>query len=200
MSTNIHSMPRVSRAETESNRVAIKEASARLFKQHGLGVSVADVMAAAGLTHGGFYGHFASKDELAAVACAHAFHESRERWRKRLAGKSGRDESLAALVDGYLSTRNRANAGTGCPTAGLAVDVAREAPGKPVRKAYVDGLNELVDVLATVQHTGDPERDRQAALAQYATMVGALILARATLGDAISNDIMAAAKQHLLAG
>ena len=75
-------MPRVSKEQTDRNRLLIEAASARLFKERGLnGVSVTDIMASAGLTHGGFYGHFESKDELAAVACERAFGESVVRWR-----------------------------------------------------------------------------------------------------------------------
>ena len=91
-------MPRVSRAEAESHRQQITEASARLFKERGInGVSVADLMGAAGLTHGGFYGHFESKDALAGVAVAHAFEQSAERWRKRAAGKPDDPGRRAAL-------------------------------------------------------------------------------------------------------
>ena len=78
-------MPRVSREQTDINRLAIEDASSRLFREQGIkAVSVADLMAAAGLTHGGFYGHFESKDALAAVACAKAFEQSAGRWEKRL--------------------------------------------------------------------------------------------------------------------
>ena len=74
-------MPRVSKEQTDLNRSAIENVSAKLFREKGFnGVSVSDLMAAAGLTHGGFYGHFSSKDELAAVACANAFDHAVERW------------------------------------------------------------------------------------------------------------------------
>ena len=190
-------MPRVSKAETELNRTAIEDASARLFRERGLGVSVAEVMAAAGLTHGGFYGHFESKDALAAIACTRAFGESFERWNKRLAGKHGRAESLAGLVDGYLSPRNLGSAGHGCSITGFATDVSREPADKPIRQAYADGLEELIGILAGVQDTGDPSQDRHEALGQLSTMVGALVLARATRGNALSNEIVAAAKDRL---
>ena len=79
-------MARASRAVADQHRTAIEASSARLFRQHGLhGVSVAQVMADAGLTHGGFYGHFASKDELAAVACQRAFDDSNARWQRIVA-------------------------------------------------------------------------------------------------------------------
>src|SRR5450755_3770239 len=100
-------MPRVSRAEAESHREQITDASARLFKERGLkGVSVADLMGAAGLTHGGFYGHFESKDALAGIAVAHAFEQSAERWHKRIAGKLDDPARRAALVDKFLTPQS----------------------------------------------------------------------------------------------
>lgn len=98
-------MPRVSKAEAEKNRAIIEQVSARLFREQGFhGISVADLMSAAGLTHGGFYGHFESKDALAAIACERAFEESVERWRKRVDAAPDRAAALESLLDGYLST------------------------------------------------------------------------------------------------
>ena len=194
-------MPRVSRVVTEKNRAAIERESARLFREQGLqGVSVAELMAAAGLTHGGFYGHFASKDALAAVACTKAFDEAVERWEARISGTTDPKSALTALVDGYLSSRNRGLAGSGCPVAALATDVAREPEGKPIKDAYLAGLRRLIGVLVALQFTDDPTRNRSVALAQLSTMVGALVLARATKGHALSNEIMAAARENILGG
>src|SRR5579862_1264533 len=119
-------MPRVCRAETEKNRSAIRQASARLFREQGLRASVNDVMGAAGLTHGGFYGHFASKEELAGEACSHAFSESVARWKTRAAAHAETKAALCALIESYLSTRTRDDAGRSCPIVALACDVARE--------------------------------------------------------------------------
>ena len=113
-------MPRVSRAEAESHRQQITEASARLFKERGInGVSVADLMGAAGLTHGGFYGHFQSKDALAGVAVAHAFAQSAERWRKRVAAQPDDAAGRAAIVDKFLSAQSIKEVGLGCPSVSL---------------------------------------------------------------------------------
>src|SRR3981189_2343826 len=117
-------MPRVSRVVTEKNRAAIERESARLFREQGLqGVSVAELMAAAGLTHGGFYGHFESKDALATVACTKAFDEAVERWKERISGTRDPKSALTALLDGYLSSRTRRLAGSGCPGAGWGTGV-----------------------------------------------------------------------------
>src|ERR1700750_473587 len=100
-------MPRVSRAEAESHREQITEASARLFRERGLkGVSVYDLMGAAGLTHGRFYGHFESTNALAGVAVAHAFEQSAERWNKRIASKPDDAARRALLVDKFLTPQS----------------------------------------------------------------------------------------------
>ncbi len=192
-------MPRVSRAQAETHREAITDVSARLFKEHGVkAVSVADLMGAAGLTHGGFYGHFESKDALAGVAVAHAFGQSVERWRKRAGAQPDDASRRESLVAAYFTPYSVRHAGVGCPTVALAGDVAREPADAPIRAAYVDGLESLVEILASTEHTGSAETDRQAALADYATMVGALLLARATSGTPTSDAILAAARARLL--
>lgn len=191
-------MPRVSRAEAEQNRAIIEQVSARLFREQGFhGISVADLMSAAGLTHGGFYGHFESKDALAAIACTRAFEESTERWRKRADSAPDRATALEGMIEGYLSTRNRNAVGAGCPIAALATDVAREPEDKPVHKAFVAGFSEQLQILESVQPGDDAESNRADALAQMSMLVGALVLARATRGNALSNEILTAAREHL---
>lgn len=191
-------MPRVSREQADNHRLAIEDASARLFREQGLKVSVSDLMAAAGLTHGGFYGHFESKDALAAVACARAFEQSAERWRKRVAGKPDRAAAMTALVEGYLSPQSRNTLGSGCPAAALAGDVAREPSDKPIHEAYVAGVKRQLAMLLSLQDSGDEEVDRGEALAQFSTLVGALVLARATRGDPLSGEFLDAARARLV--
>ncbi len=192
-------MPRVSRAQAQSHREQITDASARLFKERGLkAVSVADLMGAAGLTHGGFYGHFESKDALAGVAAAHAFGQSAERWKKRAAAESDDAARRAALVDKFLTHKSMKDVGMGCPSVSMAGDVAREPADAPIRAAYVDGLETLVRILSSVEAGPDDATKRRAALADYATMAGALLLARATEGAPLSAEILAAARARLL--
>jgi TetR/AcrR family transcriptional regulator, transcriptional repressor for nem operon len=191
-------VPRVSREQADNNRIAITEASARLFRERGIdNVSVAELMAAAGLTHGGFYGHFESKEELAAEACRWAFGRSVERWKTRVGEKSDRTLARAALADNYLSAQSRGSPGASCPATAFAADVARESADAPIRAAYAAGVEELLKVLASVQETDTPRSDREGALADLATMVGGLILARATQGDPISDEFLAAARRRL---
>ena len=192
-------MPRVSKEQTDRNRAAIEQASARLFREKGFnGVSVADLMGAAGLTHGGFYGHFSSKDELAAVACANAFSQASERWQARIKNKTDAQSALHAILDPYLSTRMVKNMGNGCPAATLSVDVARESPDKPVRAAYQAGTAQLVEILAALSSSDDPAERRKQALVQWSTMVGVMMLASATDGDPISDELLAAVREHML--
>jgi len=189
-------MPRVSREQADKNRLAVEAAASRLFREHGIdGVTVADLMAAAGLTHGGFYGHFDSKDALAVVACERAFDESVRRWDGLTARQPG-SSARAAMHENYLNAAHRDHPGKGCPAAALAADVARQDEDSPVRQAYVAGVKQLVATLAGMQdETGAPAR--RAAMAQLATMVGALTLARATQGDALSGQFLSAAREFL---
>jgi TetR/AcrR family transcriptional repressor of nem operon len=190
-------MPRVCRAETEKNRTAIRRASSRLFREQGLRASVSDVMSAAGLTHGGFYGHFGSKDELAAEACAAAFAESAARWRKRIGNAADPAKARAALIEGYLAAQNRAAIGTGCPIAALATDVARESRGKPVRSAFRAGLERLIEMLTEVEPP-PAGAARARALTELSTLVGAMVLARATDATPLSDELLQAAASSLL--
>ena len=191
-------MPRASKAQTAKNHAAIEQVSSRLFREQGLRVSVKDVMSAAGLTHGGFYGHFGSKDELAAQACTAAFSESVERWRKRIGGAKDRRSARTALIEAYLTAERRAAVGAGCPIAGLATDVAREPEGKPVKKAFRAGLEELIDMLAKVQSTRAAGTAHEEAVVQMATLVGALVLARATEGSELSEEFLSTTRRRLL--
>ncbi len=194
-------MPRASKQQAENHRLAITDASARLMRERGIhGVSVSDLMAAAGLTHGGFYGHFASKERLAAEACCHAFSESAQRWKLRIAAHPDRASALQALTDAYLSTRSRDTPGTSCPATALAGDIAREPPDAALRAAFVTGTGQLIDVLSSLQSSGDTAASRREAMAQFATMVGAVILSRATAGDALSDEILQAARARLAGG
>src|SRR5262249_45975573 len=92
----------------------------------------------------------------------------------------------------------RSSVGTGCPIAGLAVDVGREAAGKPVRAAFRKGLEDLIEILAGVQSTKKPADARDRAVAQMATLVGAMVLARATEGNALSDEFLAASGRQPL--
>jgi TetR/AcrR family transcriptional repressor of nem operon len=191
-------MPRVSRAQAAAHHQAIEAAASRLFRERGLqAVSVADVMAEAGLTHGGFYTHYASKDALAAAACAAAFAFAADKWQRRIAAAPSPAGAKRAIAEGYLRSTHCDPAVATCPTATLVTDVARAKPGAPIRSAYLDGVREQIDTLAKLGASGDAARDRSAACVQLATMMGALLLARATHGDPIAEEITTAVRAHL---
>jgi TetR/AcrR family transcriptional repressor of nem operon len=191
-------MPRVSREQTERNRAQIEAASVQLFKERGLnGVSVADIMASAGLTHGGFYGHFESKDELAAIACTHAFEESTARWRALVTDDADEQALVDALAKHYLNPAQRDHPGTSCAAAGLAVDIAREPDDKPVRGIYTRGIKAMLDILCSFSRARQSKKVRQRAIARLSMLVGALTLARAVRNDPLSDEILAAVRAYL---
>ncbi|BCJ46575.1 TetR family transcriptional regulator [Actinoplanes ianthinogenes] len=177
-------MGRVSQAQARENRERIVATAAGLFRERGIaGVSVADISAAAGLTHGGFYKQFESKDALVTEAIGYAFAEQATRLTE-----TGARDGRRALLDAYLSIGHRDEPAAGCPTAGFAGDVARAAGGEPARDAYAEGVEAYARMLGT---TGEPD------LAAVSTMVGALLLARATAGTALSERILTAARDSL---
>jgi TetR/AcrR family transcriptional repressor of nem operon len=192
-------MPRVSRQQTDANRATITEAAARLIRERGIdGLSVADLMASAGLTHGGFYGHFESKDALAASACRTAFEQSLQRWNRRVSAAVDAPAARAALIEAYLSKLSRSSPGTSCPATALAADVARQNPAAPVRDAYVEGTEALLGILTALEPGGDAASARRTALAEFSLLLGALLLSRATAGHALSDECLAAAHALLL--
>jgi TetR/AcrR family transcriptional repressor of nem operon len=189
-------MPRVSRLQTDKNRAAIEVVAARLFQEQGInGVSVAEVMGAAGLTHGGFYGHFDSKEALAAVACFKAFEQSAARRAEKIArNDNDPGAALAEITDVYLGREHRDNPGTGCPALALAGDIAREAEGKPVRAAYLESLKHMLATFTQLESTAGASDPEQAAQMRLALLVGTLTLARATAGDPLSDAILEAGR------
>jgi len=178
----------VSREAAAATRERILEVAGTLFRERGFdGIGVADIMKRAGLTHGGFYGHFASKDDLAAEITGRVV--SREGWMQRLSGKA--NPSLKDVVRGYLTTRHRDDPGTGCLFAALGSDVARQPTA--VRRAFTDGLKNRVDALRELIPGRSAAARRRQALATISGMVGALMLSRAVDDPKLSADILDAA-------
>lgn len=191
-------MPRVSRKQADLNREIIVEAATRLFRERGLhGISVVDVMGAAGLTHGGFYGHFESREALAQEASGRAFAQSTERWKERMAEHDDKDAARWALIEPYLSAASRDNPGDSCPVVAFAGDICHEAAGSRLRETFMEGLNGLLDTFGSLMDRDDTASNRQQALVQFSLMVGALTLARATQGKPLSDEILEAALSFL---
>ncbi len=193
-------MARASREEADKHREEVVGAAARLFRERGIGgVSVPELMGEAGLTHGGFYRHFKSKDDLAALACSAAFAELAATIAAIDARHQGDGEAAEReLLETYLSAAHRDDPGSGCPTAALCGDVARETKGSALRNAYAKGVHGMVDNLAKLGIGKNRSQDHAKALAELSTMVGALVLARATRGDKLSGEILDAARKSLL--
>ena len=190
---------KVSREQAALNRERIVETAARLFREKGYdGIGVADLMKNAGLTHGGFYGHFASKEDLMIEACQHALEKSLEGWRTKVAQDP--QQALPAIVDNYLTPKHRDQPGTGCPAAAMGVDVARMSPG--ARPAFTQATRQqfalLQDLMPDNTPDGTPERRRQQAIATFSAMVGAMVLARSIDDEALSQEILDAVKAQLL--
>ncbi|HTH96070.1 MAG TPA: TetR family transcriptional regulator [Stellaceae bacterium] len=192
-------MARVSRAQAERHREDIAEVAARLFRERGIsGVSIAELTGACGLTHGGFYGHFESKDHLAAEAVARAFSHSKAKWHEARQTAQGPTEALATIIARYLRTGHRDDPGPGCAASALVGDIAREAEGKPVRAVYAAGIDGLIEEMAELiaEETGiTPDDARIRAIAQFASLTGAIALARATKGTGLSDEILTAVRK-----
>jgi TetR/AcrR family transcriptional repressor of nem operon len=185
---------KVSREQAAHNRARVLQAAARLFRERGFdGVGVADLMASVGLTHGGFYAQFPSKEDLVAEACAAALDASVARWQKA-AGAAPRD-AAGAVVDSYLSCAHRDAPGSGCALAALGTEIARQGP--LVREVVTEGVRDLVAVLADTMPGKTAEERRHAALGSFATMVGAMVLARAVADEKLSREVLAAAKERI---
>ena len=185
---------RVTREQAAENRDRVLDAAARLFRERGFGgVGVAELMNEAGLTHGGFYGQFGSKDELKAQACERAAAQTLAHWRE--AADKHPDDALPALLATYLSASHRDNPGRGCLVAALAGDAVREGP--EVRGAVSAAAMAMFDTLADVVPGQTRAQKRQRAAVALASMVGALVLSRAIDDDALSNEILRAVKTTL---
>lgn len=132
-------MGRVSQAQAEENRRRVVETASRLFREHGTHVSVADLMKASGLTHGGFYKQFASKEALVNEATAHAFNEFTRLQQDKVEQSGTRGPAQRALIDSYLSVEHRDNPAEGCPVAALAIDMAREPEDREASRIFTEG-------------------------------------------------------------
>ncbi len=175
-------MGRVSRAQAQENRQRVVATASRMFREKGTAVSVADLMKAVGLTHGGFYKQFASKEDLIDEAIVRAFDDPAAHSAVAADEHGGEHEAARrTLIQRYLSIWHRDHAGDGCPVSGFAADLGRES-GHAARApdVYINGVRNLAAQLATGDDNG---------MAQFCTMVGALALARATRGDPISEEL-----------
>jgi len=169
----------------ETHARIVKKASVKLRERGAHGIGVADLMKEAGLTHGGFYAHFASREALVVEAA----------WRRKTEPLPPA-ERFAAIVESYLSAAHRDDPGHGCALPALAAEIGRESV--KTRRAFAAKLEEMVEMLAERIPDVSAEAAREQAMAALATMVGTLVLARAG-GSKLSDDILAAGRDALLA-
>ena len=168
--------------ETAARHERIVKEASRLFRERGFeNVTVAEVMKAAGLTHGAFYAHFDSKDELQAAAVAYGIKVSHERLQLSTS-KKGKE----SYTDRYLSRRHRDNPGDGCTMAALAQEVARSTP--ELKAAFEQGLENILSAKGA---------DRKEAIFWTAAIMGGVVLARAVQDPRLSDEILGSVRQKL---
>ncbi len=185
---------KVSREKCAENRARILEVASTLFRSKGFdGVGVADIMQAAGLTHGGFYGHFESKEDLAAQASEATMVRTASYW-DGLAENASK-QTLQSVVENYLSKGHRDNPGGGCMFSSLATEAARQTG--PVRTAFTNGLRPALNALAKMAPGTTRTARRRKAIAIMAEMIGAMVMARAVDDIDLSDEILDASLRDL---
>jgi TetR/AcrR family transcriptional repressor of nem operon len=184
-----------SQSEKTLHHDRIVEVAARRIREVGTDApGVAQIMAGAGLTHGGFYKHFGSRDELITEAAERTYAESELTARQVI---DGADDPLAAFVDWYLSSEHRDDPGSGCSVVALGNDVAR-ASGV-VRSGYTDQVRRYLALLDELLGTDAADRPSADATAALATLAGAVLVARAVDDPELSERMLLDARAALLA-
>jgi TetR/AcrR family transcriptional repressor of nem operon len=179
---------RVSKKTAAKNRERILTSAARLFRENGISATGVDAITEdAGLTHGGLYSQFGSKEAIAAEAIRFALARSKRVWQRALERNPGK-RALPAIVDGYLSRAHRDAPGTGCVVAALGTDIARQP--RRVRQAFTREIKDELEFLSRLMSNGDHSRSYEDAIVAFASMAGALILARAVNDEALSDLIL----------
>ena len=185
---------RTSSEQKAETRQRIMEQAGRLFRRHGIdGVGVDAVMHGVGLTHGGFYGHFASKEALAAEVCADALTRSAAGWAS-IRCEHGPAAALAMIAENYLGAASLPDGERGCIVPVLGAELARRQAPRP---ALTDALRVMVETLAACLPRRRRRSARERAMAKVATMVGAVLLARLSSDAAFSAEIIEAARAEV---
>ena len=183
-----------SQTEKTRNHDRIVEVAARRIREAGTDApGVAEIMSSAGLTHGGFYKHFGSRDELIAEAAEHTYAESEAAARQVI---DGADDPLAAFVDWYLSPEHRDDPGSGCSVVALGNDAARGS--NVVRSAYTGQVRRYLVLLDELLGSDLDERPSADATAALSTLAGAVLVARAVDDPQLSDQILRDARTKLL--
>ena len=186
---------RLTKEQAEANRQRILAEAGELFRERGFdGISVAELMQAAGFTHGGFYNHFDSKSDLIAAVTGELLGAASARLRARTAPEKGtKSDTFSKYVDTYLSLAARDTPRRACPISTLSQDVARQ--DGEVKQAFAQGLRDYIEAFtaALPERAETAEERRQSAIAAFAALIGGLLMARAVAGadEAFSREILA---------
>lgn len=188
-------MKRLATRSKEATHDRIVEAAARAIRRSGYnGTGVADIMSDAGLTHGGFYAHFPSREAMLAEAADRAGGES-VAMMERIAASLPPEQVLPAMMQAYLSKEHLESIETGCATAALCSEMPRQAP--EVRRAATRRIKEMIDLVSRQSPDWGQPGAHERALVTIATMVGTLVLARAVDDSRLSDALRKAALKHL---
>jgi TetR/AcrR family transcriptional regulator, transcriptional repressor for nem operon len=185
-----------SKANKQRSRELIVKTAAKVFRERGVdGIGLADLMKAAGLTHGGFYGHFDSRDDLIAEAVERALGESGKSMASIVEGGLPRKMALVRLIDAYLSVAHRDQLGTSCAVAIMANDVSRS--NARCRSAYTRQVEIYLDLLVGLIATEKRKSRKSKAIAALSTLVGAVSMARAVNDEKLSRELLRVAADEL---
>ncbi|MBB2750175.1 UNVERIFIED_ORG: TetR/AcrR family transcriptional repressor of nem operon [Rhizobium aethiopicum] len=180
---------RVSRAQAEANRETVINVASRLFREHGFdGIGLKDLMKGAGLTQGGFYKQFESKDDLVALASGRAMESAIRRWSRVAAGSA---DPFDAVVGMYLSTGHQGEKSDGCPLAALGSDAARQS--EEVRLPFQNGIEAHLQVLDELIPASDGAKPYDKAMVVLSLMVGAVTISRIMTDQGMSERLLEAA-------
>lgn len=189
-------MARTPASSKEATRDRIVDAAARAIRRSGYnGTGVADIMKAAGLTHGGFYAHFDSREAMLAEAADRAGRDAVVLM-ERVAASVPPQQALQAMARAYLSETHVKSIETGCATAALGSEMPRQSPD--VRRAATRRIKEMIDLVARHSPDWGQAGAHEHALVAVSTMVGALVLARAVDDARLSDALREAALNHLI--
>ncbi len=179
----------------ETHARIVKKAATRLREKGAHGIGVADLMKDAGLTHGGFYAHFDSREALVIEAFNYAMDRANERWRKATA-EVPPEKRLALIVDGYLTALHRDEPGQGCAVPALGAEIARESP--KTRKAFALKLDQMIEMIADQIQDLPRKAARKQAMATLATMMGTIVMSRIAGNGEMSDEILSAGREAVL--
>ena len=176
----------------ETHGRIVAKASMRLREKGLHGIGVADLMKEAGLTHGGFYAHFKSREALVIEAFSQTMDASIRHWRESVQDTPP-DERLEKLVGNYLTARHRDAPGRGCAVPTLGADITRESP--KTRRAFAAKVEEMIAQIAAFLPAASKQEAKRQAVVALSTMIGTLLLSRVAGTGQLSDDILKAGRE-----